>query len=694
MRRRRTPATASAVAPASVARGSSTRTSAHPAARRHVDLARRSPRRGRAARRSAPAAPSPSTAVASDHGPGTVRAATTASSVVETCRTRSDARRHASRAPDPRPAAEVRAPAPRPSPRSAGIVSRPSVTSTSPAWTCGVDGGRRHRPGYAPPMRGEHRVCLRVAVPCRAPGGVIDAPIVAHRGGGASAPSCGRRPVGPLRALGIALHAAYTTRPGGSPPSVSSASHEDDPRRRRRAQHRGPRPPLPREGGLRRRRGRGRRGGPRGARPPRARPRRAGPHAAAARRLRGLPRDPPSRSHAGAHPHGAERRRGRGRRPGARRGRLRDEAVQPAGARRAREGDPPADRGHRPRRAPASRWARSASTRGGATRPWTGGRWSCAPASSTCSSPSPATRGSCSRATPCSSASGRRTSPARPGRSTSTSRSCARSSVRTAHGSRRSASVGYRMVPPARAARDRARLGVPTSAVTRSLAVQDRGRVRGALAGAPRRRRDGDVHRPPRPARGGHRRPPRGHRRRASRVARGSSSRPGQRRARSCGASTRTIPDRRLRHVPHRRRAPRRTSAPDGPTGAVDVDPASASGAITHGTARDRARTGAAVRRGRRPPGGGRGRRARDRRLGPGHVRRRGVPRRDADAPGRRARAAARRRPGRLAPLAVRRRTAAAPLRATADVTVAPGRRRCPWRDRPRSASSPATSTR
>ena len=75
------------------------------------------------------------------------------------------------------------------------------------------------------------------------------------------------------------------------------------------------------------------------------------------RRLRGLPRDPAARRHAGPDADRPRRRRRRDRRARARRRRLRHQAVQPAGARRPGQGDPSPDRRRPPAAAGRSRSA-------------------------------------------------------------------------------------------------------------------------------------------------------------------------------------------------------------------------------------------------------------------------------------------------------------------------------------------------
>ena len=185
-------------------------------------------------------------------------------------------------------------------------------------------------------------------------------------------------------------------------------------------------------------------------RPPRPGSRDPRRHAAEARRVRGLPRDPPTRRHARPDADRAGRRRRRDRRTGARRRRLRHEAVQPASPRRAGQGDPPPDRRDGARR-PADRGRRRCgSIRAGARPASPSGSSPCAHASSTCSRPSPAIPASSSPATRCSRTSGAPTSRARRGRSTSTSASCAGSSAPDGPPIETVRGVGYRLVPPPR----------------------------------------------------------------------------------------------------------------------------------------------------------------------------------------------------------------------------------------------------
>ena len=161
---------------------------------------------------------------------------------------------------------------------------------------------------------------------------------------------CARRDVRPrLPQAGPVAHAvAPGRRPGvGSP---RRGSHHPDRRRRvrRRARH----PVRPPAGGLRGDRRALGRGGPGVRHQPGPGPHRAGRPPAGHGRLRGAP--PPARGRLqgpGPVPHRARRRVRQGRRPGAGRGRLRDQAVRAA---RADEPHPgaPAPRLRGPRRTP------------------------------------------------------------------------------------------------------------------------------------------------------------------------------------------------------------------------------------------------------------------------------------------------------------------------------------------------------
>ena len=142
-----------------------------------------------------------------------------------------------------------------------------------------------------------------------------------------------------------------------------------DPRRRRRAD-----PPRDPRRGARRRRLPGRRGGrrPGGARPVPGRgagPRPARPHAARAVRDRGLPDHPRGVGRPDRDAHGPRLRGRQDRRPRARGGRLRHEAVQPARADGPDPGDLPARRAGGGRRRPD---ASSTSATSRSTSPGTG----------------------------------------------------------------------------------------------------------------------------------------------------------------------------------------------------------------------------------------------------------------------------------------------------------------------------------
>ena len=154
-----------------------------------------------------------------------------------------------------------------------------------------------------------------------------------------------------------------------------------------------------------------------------------------ARRLRGLPRDPPREPRADRDAHGAQRAPRHRRRPRARRGRLRDEAVRAARARRARSR--PCCGGRRaPERRSRSPSATSRSTRGGFRVRKRGEEVSAdrdrvpAPARAR-----PPARSRSSRASCCSSSSGTTTTSATRGSSTPRSSGCGRRS-RTTRSSR------------------------------------------------------------------------------------------------------------------------------------------------------------------------------------------------------------------------------------------------------------------
>ena len=153
-------------------------------------------------------------------------------------------------------------------------------------------------------------------------------------------------------------------------------------------------------------------------------PRPARPDAARDVRDRGLPDHPGRIGRADPDADGQELGARQGRRPRARRGRLRDEAVQPARADRPGSGPVPADRAAGVHRRPPSRGRRR--RRPASTSPAT----ACCATGSPCrssrrrssSSPSSsATRARSSPATSSSSTSGATTTPARRGPSTSTS---------------------------------------------------------------------------------------------------------------------------------------------------------------------------------------------------------------------------------------------------------------------------------
>ena len=154
-----------------------------------------------------------------------------------------------------------------------------------------------------------------------------------------------RRPRAVPRAPSPPPRAGLSNRAGASAPSSTMRRHEDDPRRRRRAEDRGARPRLPRARRLRRRGSRPTAGGARGGRVA------TEPDLVvldlglpgidgldvtrAIRRDSSLPID---------HAHGPRRRARQAARARARRGRLPDEAVQPARARRPGPGRPPPGR--------------------------------------------------------------------------------------------------------------------------------------------------------------------------------------------------------------------------------------------------------------------------------------------------------------------------------------------------------------
>ena len=155
------------------------------------------------------------------------------------------------------------------------------------------------------------------------------------------------------------------------------------------------------------------------------------------------------------HGDGADRRNGPRRRTRVGRGRLRHQAIQPAGARRARARRPAAaaaDRGGPEPSATSAGRSRSISMPCRFASP---GRQSGSPsASSSCCASSSRTATACSRATGCSSASGGSTARSKRDRSTCTWAGCAASSVHAGRQIETVIGMGYRFVEEPNALED------------------------------------------------------------------------------------------------------------------------------------------------------------------------------------------------------------------------------------------------